>query len=231
MPSPCPRCAGDLRHDVSGTLGETWTCLGCGVVWRRDPEHPAQLVASSRVRRDDLARLRASGPRTPQDAPRPRAAVSALTNPSRVRLPPVLTLGIDPGANTGLAVVGPSGLLWSATWRWKGLDSDPPGQFPNGLFLARAIGETLGKTRGSARGWASSWATSYRYAGRVDELVRRYLGTYPDLVEPGQWRASVGLPGNPPDSEILALARTIPGCFGDLSIHAAEAALIACYQE
>jgi hypothetical protein len=150
-----------------------------------------------------------------------------------VRLPPIPTLGIDPGMNTGLAIVGPEGIVWSMTARWKDLDDTALAELlqDDRHLYHRAFSEHLGHTRSDARARASSWATSYRYAGRVDEMVRRVLGTYPIRVTPELWRPAVGLSGNPGTPAILTLARTIPGFSVDASEHAANAALIACYQE
>jgi hypothetical protein len=159
-------------------------------------------------------------------------AASAPKPLSCAFLPALVTLGIDPGQNTGLAIVGPEGIRWAETWHWPKLEecTTRPGIFALGFSPVRSVSECLGKVAGPAKGRYSSWATMSRYAGRVDEMARTLIGAYPILVTPGEWRASVGLGANPSDEEILGRVKAMPGCPKDLTIHAAEAVLIACYR-
>jgi len=221
----CLTCQTKLLGPQPGTLGQQYACPHCLRLVFPDPLRMGPAIPATALKVFGAPTMRPNPGKSLSSHPGPTAGL--------LRLPSVLTLGIDPGKGTGLAVVGPEGVRASTTIRWSGLDDAEAGRRVKRWIRryardVRAIyREQLGKTRGEARKWASSWATSYTYGGRVDGATLEALGLYPTLVTPSQWFPQVGITSETSNDQIKALVATLHGGSGG-SIHAAEAVAIAC---
>ena len=235
----CPQCKGITALETT-TFGLATVCATCNLMWAGDTTKGVPMRIVSRL----TPRNSTKGSRV---AKRSRVAKSLVTPlPRSLYLPPlpeVLTLGIDPGTDTAIALVGPVGLVFVHTYHWGVDTADQVGRDIAGCIgravtlhgASRAIIEVLGKTRGKARGWARSWAVMSRYAGRVEQMLYTYMGTYPVELTPERWRPAVGMALNPPDELLIATAQALPWSTGPgiekrdtICIHEAEAVLLAC---
>ena len=145
---------------------------------------------------------------------------------------PVYTLGIDPGATTGLGLLEDDRLIWSTTLRLDLVNGGRDLEDAADTIAALCRGKTLAfaeRPVAARKGQASvkTWMGLGAYLGRVEHALWLRLGMYPVRVEVRWWREAVGLKARCSKDQSIMRARAVPGAAEIEDHNEAEAVLIA----